>query len=342
MQQQYSVMISSTVLDLPQHREAVHIACHRQNVSPRMMEHLGVADVTSVEASLKMVDESDIYLLVLGTRYGTILPGYTESITELEFNRALERNKACLAFLMDTSKHPVVPDDVDVGEKAAKLHQFRDRVQDRHKLTGWFHSADDLRGLVVDSLSKFKVPGTPPPIHPISAIARAPDAYVAHPYTLLQTGSLTGRQRELNILTNWISRPDQTTLFSAHTLAVVGLGGMGKSALTWKWFNDVAPRELPNLSGRMWWSFYESDASFENFAARGLAYATGRSLDEVLAISPYDCEQLLLRQLDREPFLIVLDGLERLLLAYARLDAARLADDDLDQRTANFVAQASG
>src|ERR1051326_4963987 len=183
MQQQYSVMISSTVLDLPQHREAVHIACHRQNVSPRMMEHLGVADVTSVEASLKMVDESDIYLLVLGTRYGTILPGYTESITELEFNRALERNKACLAFLMDTSKHPVVPDDVDVGEKAAKLHQFRDRVQDRHKLTGWFHSADDLRGLVVDSLSKFKVPGTPPPIHPISAIARAPDAYVAHPYT---------------------------------------------------------------------------------------------------------------------------------------------------------------
>ena len=49
-------------------------------------------------------------------------------------------------------------------------------------------------------------------------------------------------------------------------------------------------------------------------------------------------EAQLLAILDREPFLIVLDGLERLLIAYARMDAARLADDDLDQKTANFVA----
>ena len=38
----------------------------------------------------------------------------------------------------------------------------------------------------------------------------------------------------------------------------------------------------------------------------------------------------------------MLDGLERILIAYARMDAARLADDDLDQRTANIVAGALG
>ena len=52
---------------------------------------------------------------------------------------------------------------------------------------------------------------------------------------------------------------------------------MGKSALTWKWFNDIAPQEMKNLAGRMWWSFYESDATFENFVARALAYVTSRS-----------------------------------------------------------------
>jgi hypothetical protein len=31
--------------------------------------------------------------------------------------------------------------------------------------------------------------------------------------------------------------------------------------------------------------------------------------------------------LDREPYLVVLDGLERILIAYARMDAAHLSDD---------------
>ncbi|HST20632.1 MAG TPA: tetratricopeptide repeat protein [Blastocatellia bacterium] len=51
---------------------------------------------------------------------------------------------------------------------------------------------------------------------------------------------------------------------------------------------------------------------------------------------------MLLAMLDREPFLLVLDGLERILIAYARMDANRLADDDLDQRAANYVAGAMG
>ncbi len=38
----------------------------------------------------------------------------------------------------------------------------------------------------------------------------------------------------------------------------------------------------------------------------------------------------------------MLDGLERILIAYARMDAARLSDDDFDQQTANVVAGAYG
>jgi hypothetical protein len=44
-------------------------------------------------------------------------------------------------------------------------------------------------------------------------------------------------------------------------------------------------------------------------------------------------EAELLGILDREPFLVVLDGLERILIAYASMDAARMADDVLDEKT---------
>ncbi len=117
---------------------------------------------------------------------------------------------------------------------------------------------------------------------------------------------------------------------------------MGKSALTWKWFNDIAPQEMKPLAGRMWWSFYESDATFENFVTRALAYVTRQPLDEVQQIPAPERETQLLAALDREPFLIVLDGLERMLIAYARMDAAHLSDDDYDRQTANVVANAIG
>jgi len=44
-----------------------------------------------------------------------------------------------------------------------------------------------------------------------------------------------------------------------------------------------------------------------------------------------DREEQLWQILDQQPFLLVLDGLERILLAYARMDFAQMLDDDLDQ-----------
>ena len=111
------------------------------------------------------------------------------------------------------------------------------------------------------------------------------------------------------------------------------------SALTWKWFHDRAPRDL---AGKMWWSFYESDAGFDRFVTMALAYCGRRSIQSVQELSPVDREWQLLSLLDREPFLITLDGLERILLAYANLNFAHLTDDDLDRRTANSVAGAMG
>lgn len=177
--------------------------------------------------------------------------------------------------------------------------------------------------------------------HRPSHIPQAPKPYVAHPYVLLETKNVIGRRAELNELTDWITNnervPADTRVFS-----VVAIGGMGKSALTWKWFEDIAPNELPNLAGRMWWSFYESDAQWENFIIRALVYTTGMPEVEVRQLPSPERADRLLSVLDEQPFLVVLDGLERILLAYARMDAALLPDDELDDKTANTVADANG
>jgi Domain of unknown function (DUF4062) len=56
------VMISSTALDLPEHRNQVRDACLRQGMFPLMMEYLPASDAEAIAESLRMVNEADLYL----------------------------------------------------------------------------------------------------------------------------------------------------------------------------------------------------------------------------------------------------------------------------------------
>lgn len=341
MPQQPKVIVSSTALDLPEHRKEVMDACARQGMLALMMEHLPASDSQAIEISLKLVDEADIYVGVFAHRYGYVPEQDNPqgiSITEMEYDRAVERGMPRLIFLIDKD-HAIKIGDVEMGEGAAKLNAFKDRLRTGN-IVNHFKSPVDLRAHVINSLSRHRQPDLMA-FHYVSDIPEPPESYIAHPYTLLQTHRLVGRQQELSLLTDWVTKR-QDSIYWTRIMNIVAIGGMGKSALTWKWFNDIAPHEMNPLAGRMWWSFYESDATFENFVTRALAYATRRPLEEVQRIPKPEREDQLLRALDQKPFLLVLDGLERILIAYARMDAAHLSDDDFDKLTANFVAKAYG
>jgi len=338
-EKQLKVMISSTALDLPEHRKNVMHACMRLGFFyPGMMEHLTAATPPPLEVSLKMVDDADLYIGIFGFRYGTVPEDQTVSITEAEYHRAVERNIPRLIFLMSDS-HDIKPSYVETGEGAEKLKVFKERLKKEHTVA-FFESPEDLLVKVFQALSEHRQPDLEK-FHYVSEIPEPPETYIAHPYTLLQTHGLVGRREELNLLTDWVAKPG-SDIHKAHILSIVAIGGIGKSALTWKWFNDIASEEMKPLAGRMWWSFYESDATFENFVIRALAYVSHRSIGEIQQIPAQDREIQLLNILDREPFLIVLDGLERVLIAYSRMDAAYLSDDDYDKQTANYVANAYG
>jgi Domain of unknown function (DUF4062) len=350
MSERTTVMISSTARDLPAHRDQVRLGCHRAGFSSdQMMENLTALDSNAVEVSLKMVEDADIYLGIFAYRYGYVPDGADISITEIEYNRAVELNKPRLIFFIHDD-HPVTGGDVETGDGAGKLQALKDRIG-KERVAAFFKSPEDLRGHVGEALRELRrqvEEGGPEDakavaarFHRRTAIPAPPVPYVAHPYTLLQVRDLVGRRAELNLLTDWIANP-ASTAFGARVFCFVAIGGMGKSALTWNWFQKIAPEEMKPLAGRLWWSFYESDASFENFLKRALSYVSGQTEDEVRALPWPEREAELLRQLSEQPFLFVLDGLERILLAYHRMDASYLADDEYDQQTANRVAGAAG
>lgn len=342
-------MISSTALDLPEHRKEVLDACLRQNMTPKMQEHLPASSASAesgaeaIRVSLEMVDEAEVYVGVFASRYGYVPAGHDISITEMEYDRAVERGITRLVFLMHDD-HPVKASDVETGAGAEKLKALKERLKTEN-VVNFFDSPADLRAHVINSLAQYRTQHNKRDVtsfHYVSAIPEPPEAFIAHPYTLLQMRDLIGRNKELNVLTDWVAKPG-SVVYGASIFNVVAIGGMGKSALTWKWFNDIAPQEMKSLAGRMWWSFYESDATFENFIIRALAYVTKTSRKEIEKnTKPGEREEQLLPILDREPFLLVLDGLERILNAYACMDANRLADDDLDEEVANRVAGALG
>jgi hypothetical protein len=309
-------MISSTVVDLPGYRSQAMDACLRQGMFPEMMEHLPASNSDAIQASVEMVDRSDIYLGIVGTRYGSVPMGHSFSLTEIEYDRAVEREIPRLIFLMDECAATEGGND--------ELTRLRERLKTEH-VVNFFHSPDQLKALIINSLSQYRRPNLAA-FHYVVEIPTPPEPYIAHRYVLQQSTRLVGRESEQKLLTGWVAKTDPQN-YEARVFSIVAVGGMGKSALAWNWFNDAAPKAMKPLAGRLWWSFYESDATFENFVSRALAYVSSRPWDQIEKIPSSDREEQLLTILNRNPFLLHLDGLERIMVAYARMDALRLPDD---------------
>ena len=340
-----TVMISSTARDLPDHRQGVLDACLRLGMLPKMMEHLPAEDADAIEASMAMVDEADVYLGIFAHRYGYVPEGQRNSIPQLEYERACQRKIPRLIFLMHDD-HPIRPADVEVGPASERLEKLKERLR-KQRVVNFFKSPEELKGQVIQSLAAERIKhletenatGAEAAIeaarslHSSVDIPTAPEPYIAHQFPLLRTRTgLIGRREELNLLTDWIVRRE--TVGHARVFSMVAIGGQGKSALAWHWFNQIAPNELTGpraVDGRLWWSFYESDATHENFVIRAVAYVTGRPSEEVRKTPLSECEDLLLGALDQRPFLVVLDGLERILLAYAGMHAAYVQDEEAAQ-----------
>lgn len=139
----FVVMISSTAIDLPEHRNQVMEACNRCSCDYVCMESLPASNDDAVKESMALVDKADIYIGILANRYGS-------GITELEYDRAEQRGIPRLLFYI-ADNHPITIDMVETGPGLEKLKAFKARLKPKH-VKAYFKSPEDLRAHVLHAL----------------------------------------------------------------------------------------------------------------------------------------------------------------------------------------------
>ncbi|MFM9102079.1 MAG: DUF4062 domain-containing protein, partial [Cyanobium sp.] len=160
-----TIYVSSTYLDLKEHRAALKIALERAGFDVECMEKYPAFDERPQEYCLADVAACDVYVLLMAHRYGyrpTRDNPENRSITQLEYEEAGRHpGKPRLAFTMDFD-HPWPPRLVDDGEHKQDLLAFRAVVEERHGVSR-FTTADQLSTLVLQALQRLDLrPATGP------------------------------------------------------------------------------------------------------------------------------------------------------------------------------------
>lgn len=154
---------------------------------------------------------------------------------------------------------------------------------------------------------------------PSVEIPTPPAPYIAHPYPLQE--NFTGRLSERKELTIWFTNSDKPMF------AYVAIGGMGKSALTWYWLHEDITKKGLAPEGIIWWSFYDREARFETFLMKAIQYVSEGKIDAKKIDSTRDRMDALYKLLCEKRFLLVLDGVERVLRAYAGMGSPYQGDE---------------
>jgi hypothetical protein len=152
------VYLSSTFRDLQQHRAAVDQTLRKMGHDVIGMEQYAAEGSRPVDRCKRDVKIADAYVLILGWRYGYVPKEDNPSqlsITELEYEHAIECKKTVLAFLVDPQA-PWPPSDMDSASAdvvaAAAINRFRSKVGADY-LAGVFVSPADLAGQVAAAVA---------------------------------------------------------------------------------------------------------------------------------------------------------------------------------------------
>jgi hypothetical protein len=94
------VFVSSTFDDLKPERQAAVEAILTAGHIPAGMELFTAGDESQMEVIKQWIDESDVYLLILGGRYGSTEPKTRKSYIQLEYEYAISKSKAFFACVI--------------------------------------------------------------------------------------------------------------------------------------------------------------------------------------------------------------------------------------------------
>jgi len=152
------VFVSSTYRDLRPERQAAVEAILTAGHIPAGMELFTAGDQSQWEVIRRWIDDSDVFLLILGGRYGSVEPESGKSYIQLEYEYAAERSKALFAVVIDEdhAKARAQLHGVEAIEQEyfKELKAFRSSVCSR--LVRFWSDHKDIKLAILEKLSEFE------------------------------------------------------------------------------------------------------------------------------------------------------------------------------------------
>lgn len=160
------VFVSSTYIDLREERQTAVEAILMAGHIPAGMELFAAGDESQMNVIKRWIDESDIYMLILGGRYGSIEPKSNKSYIHLEYEYAVETHKPLFAVVVD--KEYLMRDyliekvrkndtlntvDIIEQEHPDKLKEFQNLVCSR--MVRFWRDPRDIKLAIMETLTQF-------------------------------------------------------------------------------------------------------------------------------------------------------------------------------------------
>ncbi|MGD2248777.1 MAG: DUF4062 domain-containing protein [Candidatus Methanofastidiosia archaeon] len=159
IKQHVSVFISSTYKDLIPHRKAVLDTLEKLKIGINGMEIFGARSEEPLTTCLEEVSKCQVFIGIIGMRYGTIDNNTKKSIVRLEYETALKKQQDILIYLINEDKAQIAPKFVDTGESAVILRKFKDLLRKSHTIETFLSPKDLAEKVERDLLRLFSDSG---------------------------------------------------------------------------------------------------------------------------------------------------------------------------------------
>ena len=147
------VFLSSTYVDLREHRRQAAEALERLGQQAGRMEVFGARPEEPQEACFREIDTCDIFVGIYAHRYGYIPPGTEQSITKAEFHHAKKSGKPIFCFVVNED-YPWPPRMIEDEPGRTKLRALKAEIG-TDLVTETFTSAEDLALKIATSVGRY-------------------------------------------------------------------------------------------------------------------------------------------------------------------------------------------
>jgi Domain of unknown function (DUF4062) len=145
--------LSSTYIDLVEHRRAATEALERLGQSVDRMEIFGARPEEPTTACIAEVDSSDLFVGIYAHRYGSLVSNSNRSVTEEEFHRAAAARKPSFCFVV-ADDHPWPPKMIEDEPGRGRLIEFK-RLLNASVVRETFTTPENLGFRIATSVGKY-------------------------------------------------------------------------------------------------------------------------------------------------------------------------------------------